>query len=66
MNLRVYLDAAAAPQRVEVASSSGDARLDEAARQEVAHWTFAPRLENGGAVATDLHVRVVFTLNDEN
>ncbi len=66
VTLRVWLDAGGAAQRVEVSQSSGDRRLDEAARQEVlSHWRFAPRLEGGTAAAATLRVRVVFTLTDE-
>lgn len=66
VTLRVLLDADAAVQRVEVIQSSGDRRLDDAARQEVAtHWRFAPRLEKGRPVAATLTACVVFTLTDE-
>jgi len=64
VSLRVILDERGAVRGVEIASPSGDSRLDEVARQEVSRWRFAPRLESGIGVPTALRVRVVFTLSD--
>jgi len=63
---RISLDAAGAVQAVDVASSSGDRRLDEAARKQVAQWRFEPRLVSGVGTASSLRVRVVFNLTDDN
>ena len=49
-----------------VVRSSGDRRLDAAARDQVLHnWRFAPVLQNGIAVQVRGDLPVVFTLNGQ-
>ncbi len=63
--LLVVLNENGTPGHVDVASSSGDSRLDKAAMDDVAKWQFAPKLVNGDGVAATLRVRVTFTLDEE-
>lgn len=60
--LRVELDRDGQVTDVTVAKSSGDRRLDEAARQSVAKWKFEPATRMGVAVATAIAVPVNFQL----
>ena len=63
--VRVSLDESGGVERVVVSASSGDRRLDDAARSEVANWKFTARVEYGVPTPSTLNVRVVFTLNDD-
>jgi protein TonB len=49
--VRVFIDTAGMPQEVQVGSSSGFARLDEAALAAVRHARFKPYTENGQPTA---------------
>ena len=60
--LRVLVDADGNPQRVEIARSSGHARLDAAARDGVLHARFRPVLRDGAAVEAWGLVPVAFKL----
>jgi len=51
--------------KVEVQTSSGDTRIDDSAVQSVKEWSYAPRRENGEAIASTIVVRVKFSLSDE-
>jgi protein TonB len=62
--LRLHLDPTGAIVRVEIVESSGFERLDEAAREALAGWSFEPRREDGQAVATSLLHRVTFRLSE--
>ena len=50
--------------RVEVARSSGHARLDDAAVAALLCWRFAPRREDGRASATTILHPVTFVLEE--
>jgi len=60
--LRVYVSAAGKPERVEIRTSSGSPRLDEAARQAVEQWKFVPARQGDDAVAAWLIVPITFVL----
>jgi periplasmic protein TonB len=60
--LRVLVDADGRPQRVEIARSSGHARLDAAARDGVLHARFRPVMRDGAAVEAWGLVPVAFKL----
>jgi protein TonB len=45
--LRVYINAQGEPEQIDIKQSSGYDRLDEAARQTVRRWKFAPGKRNG-------------------
>lgn len=61
--LRVLVNAAGKPQRIDVAHSSGYPKLDRAARESVQHWTFRPVLQNGVATPAWGLVPVSFHLD---
>jgi periplasmic protein TonB len=48
--------------RVEVAKSSGYARLDDSAREAVQSWHFLPSVRNGQPMASVVPVRIVYAL----
>jgi protein TonB len=61
--LQVLVDVDGRPLRVEVQHSSGDRRLDVAARRQVLdHWRFRPAMRNGHAVQAIGLVPVAFNL----
>lgn len=61
--LRVLVDASGAPQRVEIAKSSGHARLDMAARASVLRARFRPVLRDGAAIPAWGLVPIAFRLD---
>jgi protein TonB len=61
--LRVLVDATGAPQRVEIAKSSGHTRLDMAARASVLRAKFRPVLRDGTAVPAWGLVPIAFRLD---
>ena len=61
--LRVLVDANGVPQRVEIARSSGHARLDAAARESVLRARFRPVMRNGEAVSAWGIVPIAFRLD---
>lgn len=62
--LRVRLDAAGKVKSVEVITSTGDARLDDAAIREIStRWRFTPRYEDNTPVESSVKVPVEFRLN---
>lgn len=64
VSCRIFVSARGGVTRVEVAESSGHARLDDAAVEALLRWRFAPRREAGRArPATILHP-VTFVLED--
>jgi len=63
--LRITIGADGRITQVEIAQSSGSARLDEAAREWVAaHWRYHPATQNGRPVATTVKAAVKFDLRD--
>lgn len=61
--VRVLVSAQGLPERAEIRTSSGSARLDEAARQAVMRAQFRPHIENGQAVAVFVIVPIRFQLD---
>jgi periplasmic protein TonB len=62
VTLRVLVDADGVPQRVEIARSSGHARLDASAKDSVTHARFRPVMQNGVAVPAWGTVPIAFRL----
>ena len=63
VTLRVLVDPSGVPQRVEIARSSGHARLDAAARESVMHARFRPVMRNGEAASAWGLVPIEFRLD---
>jgi protein TonB len=64
VQLRVRVDALGRVELVEVAESSGSARLDEAAVRAVQRWLFAPARSADHAVPGWVSLKVTFRLTD--
>ncbi len=64
--LRVQVRADGSAAAVEIASSSGSPRLDEAARSTVQRWKFVPARRGAEAVPATVQVPVVFTLKESS
>lgn len=62
VKLRVHVTTDGKPDAITVESSSGYARLDQAAITAVWHWRFEPAKENGQNIADEVIVPVHFTL----
>lgn len=62
--LRVLVGADGLPQIVEIETSSGWPRLDNAARDAVKHWSFHPGTRNGLAQSAWARVPVAFNLSE--
>jgi periplasmic protein TonB len=62
--LRVLVNEKGRAERVEVQTSSGSARLDEAARQAVLRAVFKPFIEDGKAVAAFAIIPIRFQLDN--
>jgi periplasmic protein TonB len=60
--LRVLVDQSGLPARVEVATSSGYPRLDNAAVATVKQWRFSPARQGEKAISDWVHVPLVFRL----
>ena len=60
--VRVYIDEAGLPRNVQLATSTGFARLDDAALAAVRNCRFKPYLENGVAVAGWAAIPIEFEL----
>lgn len=60
--LRVQVTAEGLPAQVDLAESSGYARLDAAAREAVQRWRFVPAKQGGQPVAAAVIVPIVFKL----
>lgn len=62
--LRVLVNAQGMPERADIRTSSGSARLDDAAREAVMRAQFRPHIDNGVAVAVFVIVPILFQLNN--
>jgi protein TonB len=62
--LSVSVTASGMPERVEIASSSGSPRLDQAALDTVRRWRFLPARQGDQAVAATVTVPLVFRLDE--
>ncbi len=60
--LRVQVDAAGSPSHVEIGSSSGSSRLDQAALEAVRRWRFVPATRGEKAVSAEVLVPIQFNL----
>lgn len=60
--LRVRVSAGGEPLEIQLASSSGYSRLDDAARTAVQKWKFAPAMRNGNPVEAWVIVPLEFSL----
>ncbi|WP_228487885.1 energy transducer TonB [Rhodocyclus gracilis] len=60
--LRVFVDAGGRPTQIEIKSSSGSPRLDQAASEAVWRWQFVPARQGDEARAAWVVVPIVFTL----
>lgn len=60
--LRILINEKGRPERIEVRTSSGSARLDEAARKAAARALFQPHLEDGKPVAVYALVPIDFSI----
>jgi protein TonB len=63
VHLRVHVSAEGAADKVELKTSSGFPRLDEAARDTVTRWHFVPARRGARNVAAWVVVPIVFSLN---
>lgn len=63
VHLRVHVGADGAADKVELKTSSGFPRLDEAARETVARWHFVPARRGATNVAAWVVVPIIFSLN---
>lgn len=60
--LRVYVTATGSAQRVEIQTSSGSPRLDQAARAAVERWKFVPARHGDEPIAAWVLVPITFVL----
>ncbi|MRR51036.1 MAG: energy transducer TonB, partial [Rhodocyclaceae bacterium] len=61
--LRVYVSAEGRAEKVEVKTSSGFQRLDQAAEDAVSRWRFVPAKRGDQAVAAWVQVPITFQLD---
>ena len=60
--LDVYVSPSGTPERVQLHTSSGSPRLDEAARETVKRWKFVPARQGERPVAAWIVVPIRFVL----
>ncbi len=60
--LRVYVSTTGTPETIEIGTSSGSRRLDEAARVAVEQWKFLPARKGDVPVAAWVIVPITFAL----
>lgn len=60
--LRILVSAEGRAERIEIGTSSGFARLDEAAREAVAGWRFVPARRGDTQVAAWVQVPIAFVM----
>jgi protein TonB len=63
--LSVAVSAAGMPERVEVATTSGSPRLDQAAIETVKRWRFVPARQGDKPIAASVTVPLVFRLDEQ-
>ena len=64
VRLKVLVDAKGKPSTIEVAQSSGFARLDQAAMEAVRRWRFVAATDGTNAITAWTQVAVTFRLTD--
>jgi len=62
VTLRVFVNAEGRAEKIEIARSSGSARLDDSALQTVSRWRFVPARQSGEAIGAWVLVPIVFSL----
>lgn len=62
--LRVYVETTGLPSKVEIRTSSGSERLDQAALEAVRRWKFVPAKQAGQVVAASVVVPISFSLRN--
>jgi len=62
--LRVHVEPNGRPSQIELKNTSGSPRLDQAARDAVWRWKFAPAKRGDEAIAAWVLVPIVFTLKN--
>jgi protein TonB len=60
--LNVFVDANGVPQKIELSTSSGSPRLDQAARQTVQRWKFVPARQGDRPIGAWIVVPIRFVL----
>ncbi|MBQ7626510.1 MAG: energy transducer TonB [Rhodocyclaceae bacterium] len=65
VRLRVRVGADGQALMVRLAESSGFARLDDSAREAVAHWRFVPARRGQEAIESEIIVPVIFSLKGD-
>jgi protein TonB len=67
VSLEIHVNSSGKAERVETLQSSGDARLDAAAKTAVMKWLFSPKIENGEPVSDGVvRAKVVFKLDNDS
>lgn len=61
--VHVFVSAQGLPERIEIRTSSGYPRLDDAAAETIRRWKFVPARQGDTNVAASVIVPIVFTLN---
>ncbi len=64
VQLRVFVDTNGRPSQIELKTSSGSPRLDQAAQEAVWRWKFVPARRGDETVAAWVLVPIVFTLQN--
>ena len=64
VRLKVLVDEAGRPKDIQIATSSGFSRLDEAAKQAVRRWKFVAATDGAKAVSVWTQVSITFRLTD--
>lgn len=62
--LRVFVEAGGRPSQIEVKSSSGSPRLDQAAQEAVWRWKFVPARRGDEALGAWVQVPIIFSLKN--
>lgn len=62
--LRVFVESNGLPSQVQIKTSSGSQRLDQAAQDAVRRWTFTPARRGDTALAAWVIVPIVFNLKN--
>ena len=64
VRLKVLVDEAGRPKDIQIATSSGFTRLDEAAKQAVRRWKFVAATDGAKAISVWTQVSITFRLTD--
>jgi len=64
VRLKVLVDESGRPKDIQVAQSSGFARLDDAAKQAVRRWKFVAATDGAKAISVWTQVSITFRLTD--